>query len=78
MAVDNWAHRSTTMRCQTCMWWVEKTPRGSDYRPIGRCRHRSPTVKGWPAVFPDDWCGDHKIDETKLPGRPAIPSKEKI
>jgi hypothetical protein len=33
---------------------------------LGRCRRRSPAMNGWPALFSEDWCGDHKLDETKL------------
>lgn len=58
---DNWEHRSMNMRCKTCMWYVSKSP-----STLGRCRRRSPTMAGFPAVFPDDWCGDHKLDETKI------------
>ena len=57
---DNWAHRSAKMRCSSCMWFVSK--RGG----LGRCRRRAPELGGWPAVFDTDWCGDHKLDETKL------------
>jgi len=35
---------------------------------LGRCRRHAPTLSGWPAVFVNDWCGDHKIDEEKLHG----------
>ncbi len=56
---DPWAHRSEGMRCSTCMWFA---PKGE----IGRCRRHAPTTNGYPAVFVDDWCGDHKLDETKL------------
>ena len=59
MAEDNWVHKRETMLCKTCMWFVG---RGI----IGRCRQSSPTMKGFPAMFPDDWCGDHKLDEVKL------------
>jgi hypothetical protein len=24
-------------------------------------------MNGWPVMFPGDWCGDHKLDEEKLP-----------
>jgi hypothetical protein len=59
---DNWQHRSTGMRCQTCMWFVQKPgPRAE----IGRCRRHAPTMHGYPVVFVTDWCGDHKLDETK-------------
>lgn len=54
---DNWAHRSTGMRCKTCMWWV---PKGDCH--IGRCRRHAPTMSGFPVVYDDDWCGDHKLD----------------
>jgi hypothetical protein len=66
--MDNWAHRSTGMRCATCMWFVEKV---GDYakkpgeKSIGRCRRHAPTMNGYPVVFDNDWCGDHKLDETK-------------
>ncbi len=33
---------------------------------LGRCRRHAPTMKGWPAIFSVDWCGDHKIDENKI------------
>jgi len=61
MTDDNWEHRSTHMRCKTCMWFV---PKGAC--ALGRCRRRAPTLNGWPAVFDADWCGDHKIDEAKI------------
>lgn len=71
---DNWAHRSAGMKCQTCMWFVEKNvsleKAGLGHfevtGKIGRCRRRAPTLNGFPAVFGTDWCGDHKLDETKL------------
>ena len=56
---DNWAHRSEGMKCKTCMWFVEK-------KTIGRCRKHAPTMNGFPAVYPSDWCGDHKLDENKI------------
>lgn len=66
---DPWAHRSSLMTCKSCMWYVRKeAPQGLD--ELGRCRKRSPTMDGFPAVFPTDWCGDHKLDETKI-GRRA-------
>jgi len=58
MSEDNWKHRSKKMFCQTCMYFVKKND------VLGRCRRRAPTLKGWPVVFKDCWCGDHKIDET--------------
>ena len=57
---DNWAHKSEGMKCKTCMFYVAKND------SIGRCREKSPTLKGWPALFPDDWCGAHKLDADKL------------
>jgi hypothetical protein len=35
-------------------------------RILGRCRRHAPTMNGFPAAWSDDWCGDHKLDETKL------------
>ena len=37
-------------------------PRGT----IGRCRANPPTMKGFPIVFEQDWCGGHRIDENKI------------
>lgn len=71
MSNDPWKHRSSGMKCTTCMWYAEKilephkageTP----VAPLGRCRRHAPTMNGYPVVFPTDWCGDHKLDETKL------------
>lgn len=66
MSQDPWKHRSEGMKCKTCMWNVAKM--GDAGRPalLGRCRKHAPTMNGYPAVFPDDWCGDHKLDENKL------------
>lgn len=61
MADDPWKHRSKGMVCGTCMWFIIKGE-----GPLGRCRKRAPTMDGYPAVFVNDWCGDHKLDETKL------------
>jgi hypothetical protein len=66
---DPWKHRGVSMRCRTCMWYTPKPIEGDLFTnepPIGRCRRHSPTLDGYPAVFPVDWCGDHKIDETKI------------
>ena len=58
---DNWHHRADNMLCKTCMYFVEK-----HNKKIGRCRRNAPTIKGFPALFPTDWCGEHKIDENKI------------
>lgn len=56
---DPWMHRSEFMKCPTCMWHVSKGV-------LGRCRRHCPTMNGFPVVTNDDWCGDHKLDETKV------------
>lgn len=65
---DPWQHRSSGMQCLTCMWYLRKGPgeRAVGKKEIGRCRRRAPTMAGFPAVFPGDWCGDHKINEEAL------------
>jgi hypothetical protein len=65
---DNWKHRSSNMRCSTCMWYMPKPlPAGSDHGPtVGRCRRHAPSMNGFPVVYVDDWCGDHKLDEEKI------------
>ena len=68
---DNWKHRSSKMKCGTCMYFVEKhsvSIQSSD-NVIGRCRANAPTMKGWPVLFSKDWCGNHKLDENKLESR---------
>lgn len=59
---DNWQHRSDQMKCRSCIWFVRKLNEG----PLGRCRRHAPTMSGYPAVYEHDWCGDHKLDGTKL------------
>ena len=66
---DPWAHRSSGMRCRTCMWFVEKElPPHLIGHGIGRCRRHGPTMNGYPVVFKTDWCGDHKLDELRGDG----------
>jgi hypothetical protein len=57
MKHDPWAHRSTGMVCASCMWFCNM-----------RCRRHAPTMSGYPAVYPSDWCGDHKIDKARMGG----------
>lgn len=52
---DNWEHKSSEMLCSTCM-----------YYSIFRCRRNAPTMKGYPAVYPNDWCGEHKLDKETM------------
>ena len=75
MPLDPWKYRSVGMRCETCMWWVPKIqqdpqlPPAGDVerkRQIGRCRRHAPTMNGYPVVYENDWCGDHKLDENKV------------
>ena len=33
---------------------------------IGRCRRHAPTMNGYPVVFVNDWCGDHKLNENTI------------
>jgi len=61
---DPWAHRSAGMKCKTCMWHVVKEANPNSH--IGRCRRHAPSMSGYPVVFVTDWCGDHKLDETKI------------
>jgi len=58
MSNDNWIHRN--MLCSTCMWYVPKTDN------VGRCRKNAPSMSGWPVMRPTDFCGGHKLDETKV------------
>lgn len=67
-ALDPWSHRSEGMRCKTCMWWAPKQGgmMHEDHPAVGRCRRHAPTMSGYPAVFWNDWCGDHKLNELAL------------
>ena len=58
---DPWKHRSVKMKCSSCMWFVAK-----DETELGRCRRHAPSNNGFVPVFVTDWCGDHRLDETKL------------
>ncbi len=70
---DNWKHRSSRMKCDSCMWFVIKVAsveqnedKRVDAANFGRCRRRAPTMSGFPAVFGTDWCGEHKLDENRI------------
>lgn len=63
---DPWVHRSAGMKCNTCMWFVNKVVDGNQMSKVGRCRRHAPTMNGYPVVFNTDWCGDHKLDESKV------------
>ena len=38
----------------------------SETYDLGRCKKHAPTMNGYPVVFVNDWCGDHKLDENKI------------
>jgi len=57
---DNWDHSNDNMRCATCLWSHRKTD------GTLRCRAHAPTTKGFPVMFNDDWCGEHKLDGRKM------------
>lgn len=70
MSEDNWKNRSTGMVCNTCVYFVPKARENIEentvYTIFGRCRRHAPTMNGFVPVFGSDWCGDHKLDETKI------------
>ena len=57
---DNWKNLST-LACETCYVYVSKDGN------IGRCRRHAPTISGYPVVYANDWCGDHKIGRRDKP-----------
>ena len=63
MQSDPWKHRSEGMKCKSCMWFVPKKVAESPVFHVGRCRRHAPTMNGYPVVFVNDWCGDHRLNE---------------
>lgn len=65
---DPWKNRSVEMRCWSCLSFVVKagSTERSESGMLGRCRRNAPTMRGFPAVFEQDWCGEHRLDETKV------------
>lgn len=59
---DPWAHRSEGMKCPSCMWGVF----ASEQAAVGRCRRHAPSMNGYPAIYRDDWCGDHKVEKSNV------------
>ena len=81
-----WKHRFDRMKCKTCMWFAPKVaridPRGPDMQAptydVGCCRRHAPTMSGYPVVFVNDWCGDHKLDEEKPFEMVGVPVKNEF
>lgn len=62
-----WKNRTDGMRCKTCIWFAAKASVKSPATfDIGRCRRHAPAMGGYPVVFVNDWCGDHRLDENKM------------
>lgn len=64
--VDPWAQRLKGMKCMTCLWFVPKELASLGTGKVGRCRRHAPTMNGYPVVYMNDWCGDHRVDENKV------------
>ena len=60
--IDPWENRSQNMKCKTCMWFAPKMC-ADGITNVGRCRRHAPTMSGYPVVYVNDWCGDHKLNE---------------
>ena len=65
-SADPWIHRSDNMLCKKCIWFVPKQSNNRIGYDLGRCRRHAPSMNGYPVVFVNDWCGDHRIDENKI------------
>lgn len=57
--------------CKRCMFYVPRLD-----SCIGRCRRRAPTLSGWPIMYHESWCGDYRLDETKLTGKKKSQNSE--
>jgi hypothetical protein len=66
--------RSLALRCATCIYYVH-TPNAAGVQ-LGTCRRLAPSGRGWPAVAPADWCGEHTLDELALPR--SLPRREDL
>ncbi len=59
MSGDLWSNL-TTYACESCRYYVPKLEAGVIGR-LGRCRRNAPTMDGYPVVYKEDWCGNHKM-----------------
>lgn len=66
LTMDPWQHRSQNMTCLKCMWFALKESKENTVQDLGRCRRHAPSMNGYPVVYVNDWCGDHKLDENKV------------
>ena len=41
--------------CQSCAFFV------AGAENVGKCRRHAPCCNGWPSVYVNDSCGDHKV-----------------
>lgn len=54
---DNWGSPDT-FKCETCKSYINF-----------RCRRHAPRgQEGWPAVYPTDFCGQHKMAKKTMEG----------
>lgn len=58
---DNWDKNwRNFLKCEFCMFYTNY-----------RCRRNAPRGQdGWSAVYPTDWCGQHKMDKSTMANRP--------
>lgn len=55
---DNWGYRKSVVVCRTCKFYVNL-----------RCRRHAPVTNlGYPAVYENDFCGDHKMSKEQMGG----------
>lgn len=63
---DNWGPLGRSrMICESCRFYVPRRSKDEGTLTAGRCRRRAPTMDGFPVVWYDDWCGDHKLADPK-------------
>jgi len=53
------------LRCFNCVFFEGKED-ATGFIQVGRCIRNAPTIRGFPIMLPNQFCGEHRLDENKF------------
>lgn len=74
MPLDGIAPKPELVCCETCTYSFGEGA-------VGQCRRHAPGPAGFPVIFDNGWCGDHRMDPTRVKfddddgGEPLLPQE---
>ena len=61
--IEKW--NRNRLKCFNCIFFEGKED-ATGFIQVGRCIRNAPTIRGFPIMLPNQYCGEHRLDENKF------------